>query len=253
MAAVTKYNRHMNKNVITFTAILGMGVASLFAANEPLVPEEFIPPAEAFAIKQEKPDAVVLADTMTMKDGQAVLEGRVKATRANDILTCSKATLWNEPESMLATIKPNLFRKESILETKVIREMNISAKNIYVRKEDGYLSASDTVVVSIDETTWDLATHTRVIITADDLIGVQDSERLIFSGHVKIYEPEGENPSDGKGNRLDYLRKRSIAVLSGNAYVNTWEVNPETNMKERRTLTGKRVMYNTLTKEGVSE
>ena len=243
----------MNKNVITFTAILGIGAAGLFAANEPLVPEEFIPPAGAFAIKQEKPDAVVLADTMTMKDGQAVLEGRVKATRGTDVLTCNKATLWNKPESMLASVKPNLFRKESIFETKVVREMNISAKNIYVRKEDGYLSASDTVVVSIDETTWDLATHTRVIITADDLIGVQDSERLIFSGHVKIYEPEGENPSDGKGNRLDYLQKRSIAVLSGNAYVNTWEINPETNMKERRTLTGKRVMYNTLTKEGVSE
>ena len=134
--------------------------------------------------------------------------------------------------------------------------MNITAKNIYLNRDNGLLSASDTVVVSIDETTWDLATHTRVIITSDDLIGREDSERLIFSGNVKIYEPEGENPSEGRGNRLDYLRKRSLAVLSsagGDAYIHTWELNPETNQKEKRTLKGKRVIYNTVTKEGISE
>ena len=228
----------------------------LFAANEPLVPEDFIPDPNLFVIKKDNPDALILADTLTAKDGIITLEGRVKATRQQDVLTCSKALVSNKPQWILATIRPNLHRKESIIETRVIREMNISAKNIYICKDDGLLSASDTVVVSIDETTWDLATHSRVIITSDDLIGKEDSERLIFFVYVKIYEPEGENPSDGRGNRLDYLRKRSLAVLSsanGDALINTWELNPETNQKEKRSLKGKRVIYNTLTKEGISE
>lgn len=238
--------------------ILLLGICSTinFAANEPLIPEDFIPASDTFLIKKEKPDAVILADTLTAKDNIVTLEGRVKATRLNDILTCNKALLSNKPQWILATIRPSLYRKESILETKVVREMNITAKNIYLCKDTGLLSASDTVVVSIDETSWDLASHSRVIITSDDLIGKEDSERLIFSGNVKIYEPEGENPSEGRGNRLDYLRKRSLAVLSsstGNAFINTWELNTETNQKEKRTLRGKRVIYNTLTKEGISE
>lgn len=230
--------------------------SSLYAANEPLVPEEFIPATSSFFIKKEKADAIIFSDSLTLKDGIATLEGHVKATRLNDVLTCNRAILSNKPQWILATIRPNLHRKESIFELKVVREMNISARNIYLNKDDGSLSASDTVVVSIDETTWDLATHTRVIITSEELVGKEDSERLIFSGNVKIYEPEGETPSDGRGNRLDYLRKRSIAVLSsssGDAIINTWEMNPETQQKEKRTLKGKRVIYNTLTKEGISE
>ena len=244
----------MKKNLFAFTALLfGMCLTTVFAANEPLRPEEFIPASNTFVIREEKPDALILADTLTAKANIIVLEGRVKATRQNDILTCNKATLSNKPQWIHATIKPNLFRKESIIETRVVREMNISAKNIYMGKDDGLISASDTVVVNIDETTWDLATHTRVVITADDMIGKEDSERIIFSGNVKIFEPEGKTPSDGKGNRLDYLKKRSLAVLSGNAYLNTWEINPDTKQKERRRLTGKRIIYNTITKEGISE
>ncbi len=246
----------MKLKYVYFILLFAVFAVMLYAANEPLIPEEFIPDPSLFTTKKEKPTAVILADTLTAKDGIVTLEGRVKATRQNDILTCNKALLSNKPQWILATIRPNLHRKESIIETRVLREMNISAKNIYLGKDDGLLSASDTVVVSIDETTWDLATHSRVIITSDDLIGKEDSERLIFSGNVKIYEPEGENPSDGKGNRLDYLRKRSLAILSsssGDALINTWEVNPETNQKERRTLKGKRIIYNTLTKEGISE
>ena len=246
----------MRKNHIFLIALFGIISITLFAANEPLVPEDFIPASDTFAIRKEKPDAVILADTLTARDGIITLEGRVKATRQNDILTCQQAQLSNKPQWILATIRPSLFRKESIFETRVVREMNITAKSIYLGKDDGLLSASDTVVVTIDETTWDLATHTRVVITSDDLIGKEDSERLIFSGNVKIYEPEGESPSDGKGDRLDYLRKRSLAVLSsasGNALINTWELNPDTNQKEKRSLKGKRVIYNTLTKEGISE
>ncbi len=246
----------MHKLILTILVLLGMFSSVVYAANEPLVPEDFIPASDTFLIKKEKPDAVILADTLFAKDGIITLDGRVKATRLNDILTCGKALLSNKPQWILATIRPSLFRKESVFETRVVREMNITAKNIYLGKDDGLLSASDTVVVTIDETTWDLATHTRVIITSDDLIGKEDSERLIFSGNVKIYEPEGENPSDGKGDRLDYLRKRSLAVLSssaGNALINTWELNPDTNQKEKRSLKGKRVIYNTLTKEGISE
>ncbi len=246
----------MKKYFCLLLLLLGISDYIVNAANEPYSPEDFIPASDTFFIKKEKPESVILADTLTAKDGIAVLEGRVKATRFNDILTCNKATLSNKPQWIHATIRPNFHRKESIMETKVLRETNISAKNIYINKDDGFLNASDSVVVSIDETTWDLATHTRVMITSDDLIGKEDSERLIFSGNVKIYEPEGENPSDGKGNRLDYLRKRSLVVLSsstGDAYINTWELNPETNQKEKRTLKGKRVIYNTLTKEGISE
>ncbi len=246
----------MKKYILYLLFITIIISSSLFAANEPLVPEDFIPASDTFVIKKEKPDVVILADTLTARDGIITLDGRVKATRQNDILNCNRALISNKPQWILATIRPSLFRKESIIETRVVREMNITAKNIYINRDTGLLSASDTVVVSIDETTWDLATHTRVIITSDDLIGREDSERLIFSGNVKIYEPEGETPSNGKGNRLDYLRKRSLAVLSsagGDALINTWELNPETNQKEKRSLKGKRIIYNTLTKEGISE
>ncbi len=243
----------MKKYLTLLAGFLLIGLAGLFAANEPLNPVEFIPPSDAFKIPEEKADATIFADTMTIKGQLAILEGRVKATRLTDVLTCSKATVSNKPQWIHATIKPNLYRKESIYETKVIREMNLSARNIYVCNDDGSLSASDTVVLTIDETSWDLASHSRVIITSDDLIGRRDSERLIFSGNVKIFEPEGENPSDGSGNRLDLLQKRNIAILSGNAVINTWEVNPETNEREKRILTGKRITYNTVTKEAISE
>ena len=243
----------MKNKILLLFAIIGIGVSSLFAANEPLNPAEFIPASDTFKISEEKPDAVIIADTMTIVNNQAILEGRVKATRQPDILTCNKAILNNSPQWMHATIKPCFYRKESIVETKVIRETNLTARSIYVGRDDGLLSASDTVVLTIDETTWDLATHTRVIITADDMIAKRDSERLIFSGNVKIFEPSGENPSDGAGNRLDYLHKRNIAILSGNAIIKTWEVDPQTKERTRRILEGKRITYNTQTREAISE
>ena len=122
----------MRKNLVFFIVIFGIISITLFAANEPLVPEDFIPASDTFVIKREKPDAVILADTLTARDGIITLEGRVKATRQNDILTCQQAQLCNKPQWILATIRPSLFRKESIFELKVVREMNITAKNIYL-------------------------------------------------------------------------------------------------------------------------
>ena len=73
----------MRNNLIYFIVLFGIISITLFAANEPLVPEDFIPASDTFVIKKEKPDAVIIADTLTAREGIVTLEGRVKATRQN--------------------------------------------------------------------------------------------------------------------------------------------------------------------------
>lgn len=210
---------------------------------------DFTPPSEAFNIPDTRPDVVITSSTMTVKDGIAILEGTVRATRQTDVLTCGRAVVSNSPRWMHATLAPRIYRKESILEQKLIRETTVEARSIFFDNENGKFNASDTVHVKIDERTWDLATHTWVIITSDEMTGYRDSNRLLFTGNVIIRDKE----RFGRGNRLDYLQDSSTAILTGDAYIETTEINEKTGEEEKRIIQGNKITYNTETREATSE
>ena len=210
---------------------------------------DFTPPSGTFDISSAVPDVVITANTMTVKDGLATLTGNVKATRATDVLTCNKAIVSKEPSWMLASLTPHLFRRETLLEQKLIRELNLEAKNIFVNETLGTFSASDSVYLRIDENSWDLATTSWSVITSDEMLGFKDSERMIFSGNVRIIEQD----TNGKGNRLDLIKSRNLAILSGRAYLETKEFDEKTGKKEMRILRGNKIIYNTETKQATSK
>jgi lipopolysaccharide export system protein LptA len=81
------------------------------------------------------------------------------------------------------------------------------------------------------------------------MAGYKDSNRLIFSGNVRIKDKE----HFGRGNRLDYMKDSNTAILSGDAFVETTERNAKTGKLEKRTIEGQKITYNTETKEATSE
>lgn len=211
--------------------------------------KDFQPASDTFAIPETPPDMIITANTMTVRDGNAILEGNVKATRANDILTCNRALVSNSPRWLLASMTPRLFRREALPVQKIIRETNLEARNIFYDSDNGRFSASDSVHLRIEERSWDLATYTWAVITSDEMLGFRDSSRMIFSGNVKVRDQENY----GYGNRLDYLKEKFLAILSGNAVLETREKNAKTGKMEPRVLKGQKIIYNTETRQAVSE
>ncbi|GAB4274661.1 MAG: hypothetical protein Kow0029_15220 [Candidatus Rifleibacteriota bacterium] len=211
-----------------------------------LVPE---PASETFKILSEPPDIIITANTMTVKDKIAYLEGNVKATRGNDILTCNRAIVNEDPQWVLASLTPKLYRKENLVDQKIQREMHLEARNIFYDVAAGKFNASDSVSVRLEERSWDLATYSWLLITSDAMAGYKDSNRLIFSGNVKIKDKD----HFAKGNRLDYLKDNNTAILTGNAYIETNEFNEKKGQMEKRIIEGQKITYNTKTKEAVSE
>ncbi len=226
------------------------GIALLCIALSVMAAEiSFEPASNTFYIPETKPDIVITANTMLVKDGIATLEGDVRATREGDILTCNRALVSNSPRWLLASLTPRLYRRETIPEQKLIRESNLEARCIFFDNENARFNASDSVNVKIEERSWDLATYSWVIISADEMLGFRDSGRLIFSGNVRIKDKD----SYGRGHRLDYLNESSTAILTGDAMVETQELDKKTGKMEKRRLEGQKITYNTETKEAVSE
>ncbi len=235
----------MKKQVKILLATAFLCIALSVLASE----ISFEPASTTFYIPDSKPDIVITANTMLVKDGIATLEGDVRATRAGDILTCNRALVSNSPRWLLASLTPRIYRRETIPEQKLIRETNIEARSIFFDSDKGRFNASDSVNVKIEERSWDLATYSWVIITADEMLGFRDHKRLIFSGNVRIKEKD----SYGRGHRLDYLQDTATAILTGDAMVETQELNKKTGKMEKRRLEGQKITYNTETKEAVSE
>lgn len=230
-----------NKQLILTIAALCLCVTA-FAST-------FTPASDTFHIPETPPDVVITANNMSVKDGVATLEGNVKATRVNDILTCNRALVNSSPRWMLASLTPRLYRREAIAEKKVIRELNLEARNIFWDSDSGKFSASDSVHLRIEERSWDLATYSWAVITADDMLGFRDNKRMIFSGNVKVRDQN----RFGRGNRLDYLKDNNLAILSGNAMLETQETNKKTGKQEKRVIEGQKIIYNTETREVISE
>ncbi len=228
--------------IALFVILCAVGSASEQEIN-------FSPASGTFYIPDTPPSIVINANTMLVRDGIATLEGDVKATREGDILTCNRAIVSNSPRWLLATLTPRLYRRETIPELKITRETNIEARNIYFDSDNGKFNASDSVNVKIEERSWDLATYSWAVITSDEMLGFRDNNRMIFSGNVKIRDQD----RFGRGHRLDYLKETATAILSGNAMIETTEVNQKTGKIEKRIIEGQKITYNTETKEAVSE
>lgn len=211
--------------------------------------DDFVPASDSFSIPVTPPDIIITANTMSVRNDQAILEGNVKATRESDILTCNRALVNSSPRWMLASLTPRLYRREAIPGQKVIRETNLEARNIFYDSDSGQFNASDSVHLRIEERTWDLATYTWAVITADEMLGFRDSKRMIFSGNVKVRDQERY----GHGNRLDYLKDKSLAILSGNAVLETRQKNEKTGQMEPRILKGQKIVYDTQTRQAYSE
>ncbi len=230
-----------NKQTFAFLLFCLLAVASLA--------DDFVPASDSFSIPVTPPDIIITANTMSVRNDQAILEGNVKATRESDILTCNRALVNSSPRWMLASLTPRLYRREAIPGQKVIRETNLEARNIFYDSDNGQFNASDSVHLRIEERTWDLATYTWAVITADEMLGFRDSKRMIFSGNVKVRDQERY----GHGNRLDYLKDKSLAILSGNAVLETRQKNEKTGQMEPRILKGQKIVYDTQTRQAYSE
>jgi len=239
----------MNRYMYLIFGVAFFCLATAYASSNSLSPETFVPPEGAFDIPDTAPETVITANRLSLKDGIALLEGAVNVKRENETLTCGKAIVSNEPRWMLASITPRVYRKDNIDERKVIQELNLEAKNIFASDSEGKLNASSSVYVRLEERSWDLASFTWAVITSDDLLAFRESERVIFSGNVKFRDEE----SYGEGNRLDYAQKLGLVILSGNAFMEVKEINPDTGKKEPRILKGNVITYNTTTREAVSE
>ncbi|MBF0500594.1 MAG: hypothetical protein HQM09_10720 [Candidatus Riflebacteria bacterium] len=204
---------------------------------------------DSFFIPATSPETTITSDSMTIKKGAVTLIGNVRAISGDKILTSGKATLWRNPDRLLASITPRLYQKESIDAKQSTRESTLDALNILWEQSLDRISASPAVTLKIDEQTWDHATHTWVVISADSLEGFRNSNKLNFQGNVRIRDQE----RSGQGNRLDYDKASSTAILSGSARVEKDEWSPKEKRVVKRILTGERIVYDLASKTAESE
>ncbi len=255
-----------------------LDVPTLLAS--PASPESFafppgvLLPDELFVIPASPPQTIITAEMLTMASGVATLEGRVRAVREaviteppspasgvpplpgrdpevrqSDLLTAGRARLGQNPDWMLASLTPRLFRKETIMEKHLVRESTLDAAAILWNSTTGELDASDSVVVKIEERTWDLGTYSWVIISADAMRGHRDRHTLTFHGNVRLKD----KTRFGQGDHLDYFKASSTVVLTGNARVEGEEWSEKNKRMEKRTIDGQRIEYHLDTKAMQSE
>ena len=204
---------------------------------------------DPFHIPPEPPETTINANSLSFKPGSIILNGNVTASRGQDILTCQRAFLNKDPEWMLASVAPRLHRKENLPDKKAERETTLDANNILWHSKDGRIEASDSVIVTIEEKTWDLATYSKVLISANYMEGFRESQHLRFSGNVKI----NDKTRFGQGDNLDYDKASSTATLTGNARVETEKWNQKEKKMEKDIITGEIITYNFDTKQANSE
>ncbi|MFZ2959952.1 MAG: hypothetical protein WA705_23985 [Candidatus Ozemobacteraceae bacterium] len=235
----------------------GLGLAlsflsGLFAAEQATGPVSLA--SNSFSIPSTPPDTVITSDSLAMASGAVTLIGNVRAINGDKILTSGKATLWKSPDRLLASLTPRLYQKEmtgdkAIPEKMVTRESTLDALNILWDQTQNRISASPAVSVKMDERSWDLATHSWIIISADSFEGFRDTNKLNFQGNVRIKD----KAHFGQGNRLDYDKAANNAVLSGNARVEKEEWSLKERRMIKRILTGERIIYDLASKSAQSE
>lgn len=205
--------------------------------------------SDPFLIPSQEPETVISADSLELKANTVILRGKVRAVRGNDVLTCEKALLRHKPQWLLATMTPKLFRKESVSEKMVLRETQLEAENILWEEAADRINASPSVTVKIEERSWDLATYTWAVISADEMEGFRDQQVLNFIGNVKLRD----KTRYAEGRKLEYFKASSTAVLSGQARLESEEFDPKSKKMVKRLINGERVIYNMQTKEAFTE
>ncbi len=205
--------------------------------------------SDPFIIPDLPPSVTITAASMRFASGTVVLEGNVRSVRGPDLLTCGRANLYQNPRRMHATQAPRLFRKESLPEKCSTREMTLDATDIVWNDASGTVNASSSVTVRLEERTWDLATYSWLLISADAMEGETGSRRLQFDGNVKLKDRE----HFGQSRHLDYDRASSTVTLTGDAKVESEEWSPKEQRMVKRILTGQIIRYNTETKAATSE
>jgi hypothetical protein len=177
------------------------------------------------------------------------LMGRVKAVRGDDILTAGMALLSRKDDWVLASLTPRLYRKEAIPEKKAVRETTIDALTILWLNKTGEIQASSSVVVKVEERTWDLATYSWVVISSDEMVGYKETKKMRFTGAVRIQDKD----HFGTGQRLDYDRASSTVILSGDAKVEAEKWSEKEKKMVKHILTGEKITYDLDTKQASSE
>jgi len=186
---------------------------------------------------------------MFLQGEKISLVGNVKAIRGNDTLTCRKAIISKKPEWMLATLTPRLYRDENVPQKKVRREITLDAENIFWANKEGRFEASPSVVLKIEETTWDKASYTWVIIKSDEMEGFRENRQMKFRGNIRIQDKS----RFGKGNFLDYDKASSTVTLHGDAYIETEKWSSKEKKMVKEIITGQKIIYNFETKQAWSE
>lgn len=212
--------------------------------NYEIIDEIFNKLAKLFDIPTDKPDTVITADRFDINEGSSVLSGNVKITRECEELTASKVICYNKIEVFIATGAPRIVRKESLEDKKVSREFTLDAQTILWDKAKSELYASNSVVFKIEEKSWDLATYTCINISSDELKGYKELEEVYFVGNVKI----NDQKRFGSGNELEYYKKNSTIILSGNAIVETEEWDNNKKQFVKKVIKGQKIHYNIDTK-----
>ena len=214
---------------------------------------DFVPATGTFDVPETSPDMVIIANSMTVVDGQAILERNVRATRSTDVLTSQHLLLNDEPRWVLATEDPELIRNERIDESGVFRNTHLVADRIYFNAEKEYFNASESVFLKIVETPFQARSSQEesswVEIKSDEMFWYSEDELLKFTGNVSVRDSDSFATSD----KLDYYQDKSIAILTGNARVETVEFNERTGEMEDRILEGEKITYNTETRIATSE
>ncbi|MBF0545054.1 MAG: hypothetical protein HQM08_11495 [Candidatus Riflebacteria bacterium] len=205
--------------------------------------------SDSFLIPKEKPDTVITSDRLLIQSSTVILEGTVRATENERILTCGRAYLDQKPQRILASETPRLFQKESIFEKRTFRETTLDALNILWNSGQRRMSASPSVVVKVEERSWDLATFSEGFIYSDSMEGFPDNKKLNFEGNVRLKAKEYY----GQGRRLDYDKEKSDVILSGDAIVEKEEYSEKEKRMVKRILNGQKIIYNTERKTAQSE
>lgn len=234
----------MTKNYKLFFTLL-----TFVALCSSLNAVSFVPASDTFNIPKEPPDIKITANTMLVENSIATLQGNVKATKENDTLTCQKALVSNSPQWLLASITPCLRRIEPLKEPMISRKITLKADSIYVNADENTINASSSVELHIEEKAQNPASSTWVTVLSTEMTGYKNSNYIIFKGSVRVTDNENRF---GKGDCLEYKKDESLAILSGSALLEVWEANKQ-GKREKRTLTGQTITYDTDTKEAISE
>jgi hypothetical protein len=148
------------------------------------------------------------------------------------------------PEQLSGVAPAALTHRLGVPES-LVSEPGIEAESLLVPE----LEASGAVTVRIDERTWDMATHTWIIIQSEMVRGYKNPNTMKFYGDVRVKDKD----HFGRGRKLTYYKASNTVILQGDAHIETERWNQKEKKFEMHILDGETVTYNLETKQATSE